>query len=98
MWSIPGEDEYWERRREEYENPKAFRRKSLWDDEEEPYYESGCLYLDEEVEEIEEKNGCGMSELYEDDLLDILMKQGIEAESATWDDGSCSIDYKIRVA
>ena len=32
MCGIPGEDEYWERRREEIENPRSFRRGMGWDD------------------------------------------------------------------
>lgn len=38
MCGVPGEDEYWERRREEWENPRAFRKCSAWD-EDEPIYE-----------------------------------------------------------
>lgn len=49
------EDEYWENRREEWENPRAYRKYNAWD-EDEPIYESGNLFLDGEIEEIE-KNG-----------------------------------------
>lgn len=38
---IPGEDEYWERRREEYENPRR-------DPDEEPELKTGTIYLDED--------------------------------------------------
>ncbi|MDO4305788.1 MAG: hypothetical protein Q4C77_03060 [Eubacteriales bacterium] len=99
MWGIPfDEDVYWERRREEWENPKAFCRRKPWD-EDEPVYESGTLYLDEEIEEIEAKRGYPMSELYEGDLLEILEElKGIEAESAVWVPGFDAIDYKIKIA
>lgn len=92
------EDTYWERRREEWENPKAFRRRNPWE-EDEPVYRSGTLYLDEEIEEIEAKRGYPMSELYEGDLLEILEElKGIVAESAVWVSGFDAIDYKIKIA
>lgn len=52
--NLINEDEYWERKREEWENPKAFRKRNPWD-EEEPIYEDGTIFLDEEIEEIEKK-------------------------------------------
>ena len=99
MWGIPfDEDAYWERRREEWENPKAFRRRNQWE-EDEPVYKSGTVYLDEEIEEIEAKRGYPMSELYEGDLLEILEElKGIVAESAVWVPGFDAIDYKIKIA
>ena len=89
MWGIPGEDEYWERRREEYENP---RRRY----DEEKVIERDRFYLDEEEEqeEIEGKYGCAISKLSEGDLLDIVLDFiGIEAESAEWDDKFQCIEY-----
>ena len=84
MCGIPGEDEYWERRREEWENPRTFRKCSIWD-EDEPVYENGNLFLDGEIEEIEKERGYPMEELYEGDLLEIVEKQkGIVADSAEW--------------
>lgn len=88
------EDAYWENVREELERP----RRKLWDDDF-PNYERKSLYLDDEIEEIEIKKGCSMTELYEDDLLDIVEEmEGVEADSAVWDEGYQSIDYTVRVA
>ena len=57
MRGIPGEDEYWEHRREEWENPRAFRKCSAWD-EDEPVYENGNLFLDGDLLDIvEEQKG-----------------------------------------
>lgn len=92
MWSIPNEDEYWERRREELEKPKAW-------DEYEPVYEDGNLFLDEEIEEIEKERGYSMEELYEGDLLEIMEEQkGIVADSAEWNSNCECIEYRYRVA
>ena len=92
------EDAYWERRREEWENPRAFRKRSEWD-EDEPVYESGTLFLDDEIEEIEKKRGWLMDELYEGDLLEIVEElKGIEAEDATWCDKMDAIEYRYRIA
>ena len=71
MCGMPGEDEYWERRREEREKPRAFRKSSAWD-EDEPIYKNGNLFLDGETEEIEKERGYPMEELYEGDLLEIV--------------------------
>lgn len=96
MCGIPGEDEYWERRREEWENPRAFRKPSIW---EEPVYENGSLFLDDEIEEIEKERGYPMEELYEGDLLEIMEEQeGIAADSAEWNRNYGCIDYRYRVA
>lgn len=98
MWSIPNEDEYWERRREEWENQRAFRKCSTWD-EDEPIYENGNLFLDGEIEEIEKERGYPMEELYESDLLDIVEEQkGIVADSAEWNDNWGCIEYRYQVA
>ncbi len=45
-----------ENRREEWENPRAYRKYNAWD-EDEPIYESGNLFLDGEIEEIEKRTG-----------------------------------------
>ena len=98
MWRIPlgGEDAYWVRCREERENSELFKRKSLWN-EEEPEYEIGTVFLDEEIEEIEKKRGFPMKELYEGDLLEILEElKGIIAENASWDETFDAIDYTVR--
>lgn len=98
MWSIPNEDEYWERRREEREKPRAFRKSSAWD-EDEPIYKNGNLFLDGEIEEIEKERGYPMEELYESDLLDIVEEQkGIVADSAEWNDNWGCIEYRYQVA
>lgn len=89
------EDEYWEHRREELENPRS--RYRGWD--EEPEYRTGTLFLDEEIEEIEAKRGYPMEELLEGDLLEILEEiKGIVAETAIWRSGWDAIDYTVRIA
>lgn len=98
MCGIQGEDEYWERRREEWENQRAFRKCSAWD-EDEPIYENGNLFLDGEIEEIEKERGYPIEELYESDLLDIVEEQkGIVADSAEWSGNRECIEYRYRVA
>lgn len=94
MWNIPNEDEYWERRREEVENPRGFRRKSEWD-EDEPEYELESLYLDEEIEAIEKEYECSMSELFEGDLMELVERlKKIIPVSAVWDDRFNCITYQ----
>lgn len=96
MCGISNEDEYWERRREEWENPRAFQKPGIWD---EPVYENGSLFLDDEIEEIEKRTGYPMEELYEGDLLEIVEEQkGIAADSAEWNSNYGCIDYRYRVA
>ena len=98
MCGIQGEDEYWERRREELENPRTFRSCSAWD-QDEPVYATGNLFLEEEIEEIEKARGYPMKELYEGDLLEIVEEQkGIVADSAEWNDNWDCIEYRYRVA
>lgn len=98
MCGIPGEGKYWERRREEWENPRTFRKRSSWD-EDDPLYENGNLFLDGEIEEIEKKRGYPMEELYEGDLLEIVEEQkGIVADSAEWNGRWACIEYRFRVA
>ncbi len=100
MWEV-NEDEYWERRREEFENPRAFHRRSEWDDwEDNDYeYEEDYLFLDEEVEDIEAEKGCEMCDLDEDDLLEIVEKrEQIEAAEAEWNGRIGAIVYKYKIA
>ncbi|MCD7866818.1 MAG: hypothetical protein LUG62_01155 [Clostridiales bacterium] len=93
-----GEDEYWERRREELENPMGFRRRSQWDDDW-PAYKDSRLYLDDEAEEIEAERGYPMEELAEGDLLEIVSdERGIVAVSAVWNASCGCIEYRYRVA
>lgn len=90
MIGLPNEDEYWERRREELENPKEAE---WWDDE--VVYEEGNLFLDEEIEALEKEYGCRMVKLSECELLDIVLEFcGISAHSAEWNDGYGCISYK----
>ncbi len=96
MREIPNEDAYWERRREEWENRNIFG-KYPWD-EVEPGYESGTVYLDEEIEEIEAQKGYLMDELTEGDLLEVLEDtKGIIAETAVWRTEFDAIDYTMIV-
>ena len=96
MRGVPfDEDAYWERRREEWENPRTFR--SPWD-EGEPMYEPGYAFLDEKLEDIETEKGWPIEELAEADLLEILEEErGIVAETAKWNPRMHSIDYTVRV-
>ena len=89
MWGIPfDEDAYWERRREEYENPRR-------DPDEEPEPVRDTLFLDEEIDDIEAKYGCTMAQLDEDELLEIVKEfLGIDAEEAVWDEQYLGIEYK----
>lgn len=87
MWLIPNEDEYWERVREQREAPSKYAK---------PYLEQEYLFLDDEIEELEEKYGCSMEELYEGDLEDIVLEmKGIVPESASYDSGMTCIVYKF---
>ena len=98
MCGIQGEDEYQERRREEWENPRTFRSCSARD-QDEPVYATGNLFLEEEIEEIEKARGYPMKELYEGDLLEIVEEQkGIVADSEEWNDNWDCIEYRYRVA
>lgn len=89
MYGLPDEDAYWERRREEYENP---RRPPDWA----PEPESGWLFLDEEADDLETEYGCKLAELFEGDLFDLLdrfINDKKEWLSAVWDDSMCGIKY-----
>ena len=93
---IRGEDEYWEWFRECMENR---RRPKPGDDDYEPEYEKGRLYLDEHLEEVEQDRGWPMEELNEGDLLEIIYEfLGIDAESARWDPDFYCIEYSHKVA
>lgn len=90
------EDAYWERRREEWENPRAFRKRSEWD-EDEPVYETESLYLDEEIDEIEAEYKCSMKELFEGDLMELVERfKKIIPVSAVWDECFDCITYKYE--
>ncbi len=89
MWGMPDEDAYWERRREEWENPP----KHPWD--EAPEMVKKSLYLDFELDEIEAKYGVGIQQLDEEELLEIVEKfLGIQAEEACWNDSFGCVEYK----
>lgn len=86
---VPNEDAYWEAVRERMENP---RRPPDW----EPEPESDCLYLDDELDDIEAEYGCKLTELREVDIMGILdrfLKDGREWLSAVWDEAMCGIQY-----
>lgn len=86
MWHID-EDAYWERVREEREAPSKYA---------EPYLEREYLFLDDEIEGLEEKYGCSLEELYEGDLEDIVLEmRGIVPESAEYDSSSLCIVYRF---
>lgn len=88
MWLIPNEDEYWERRREEYE--RQF-------EPEYPVTVKDTVFLDEELEEIEERYQCSIGELYEADLIDIVQElTGIVPDTAIWVENFCGIDYEYQ--
>ena len=95
-WEIPNEDQYWENVRESLENP---RRPLPGDWDYEPEYEKAYLFLDEELDEIEEKHGYPIEELTEGDLLDIVYEfLKIDAEDARWDPKSMCIEYRYQIA
>lgn len=91
MYEIPWEDQYWERKREEYENPK---RDPDW----EPEPERDWLFLDEELDDLEAEYECQLTELPEGDLLDIVEKMtGIIAIVANYNPMMYGIEYKYKV-
>lgn len=88
MWSIPDEDAYWERRREEYE--KQF-------EPEYPLKVNDTVYLDEELDELEERYQCKIEELTEADLVDIVQElTGILPDTAKYVQNFCGIDYEYQ--
>lgn len=87
----PDEDAYWERRREEYENPKR--------DFEEPRFENDTLFLDDVVDDLEQRFGCMMQELGEPDLEDIVQElTGIIPDRARFNERLLGIDYRYDTA
>ena len=65
MWSIPNEDEYWERRREEHERvPKDWK----------PEPERQILSLDDELDDLEKEYGCKLEDLNEPDIEEIVFR------------------------
>ncbi len=89
------EDAYWERRREELENPALFHRQSLWDESERVEQEEANLFLDEEVDEIEKQYKCPMNELSESELMDIVERhKKIDPVMAEWDSRFECIVYR----
>lgn len=90
------EDAYWERRSEEWENPRAFRKRNEWD-EDEPVYETENLYLDEEIDDIEAEYKCQMKELFEGDLMELVERfKKIIPVSAVWDECFDCITYQYE--
>lgn len=90
------EDAYWERVREERENPKR-RPYDEW--ESEPEYESANLYLEDDMSDLEDEWDCQMAELSESDLMDIVKEYlGIKTESARWDPKRLCINYTYQTA
>jgi len=82
------EDIYYDRLFDEYE-----RRKEQTEEE---FPEESWLFLDDETDEIEEKAGCRMEELYEADLFEILdrmVEPAREWISAAWDRSMWGIRY-----
>ena len=77
MWSIPNEDEYWERRREEYERvPKDWK----------PEPERQILSLDDELDDLEKEYGCKLEDLNEPDIEEIVFRiRGEYPMSAEYD-------------
>lgn len=92
IYGIPfDEDAYWERRREEYENPKHVPD---W----KPEPEREWLFLDDELDDLEEEYGCGLHELPEGDLSEIVEKMtGIYPETAKYDPRMYGIEYEYEL-
>ena len=90
-YEIPWEDEYWERRREEYENPK---RDPDW----KPEPERDWLFLDEELDDLEAEYKCKLTELFEGDLIEIVERMtGIIPETAIYDPRMYGIRYEYEL-
>lgn len=87
MWSIPNEDEYWERRREEYERvPKDWK----------PEPERQILSLDDELDDLEKEYGCKLEDLNEPDVEEIVLRiRGEYPISAEYDPAFIAIFYKV---
>ena len=87
MWSIPNEDEYWERRREEYERvPKDWK----------PEPERQILSLDDELDDLEKEYGCKLEDLNEPDIEEIVFRiRGEYPKSAEYDPAFIAIFYQV---
>lgn len=84
-------DEYLERRREEWENPKHI-------DSLDPAPESKWLYLDDVLEDLESRYGCKLSDLPDGDLEDIVIEMtGIYPDSVRYDDRMYGIKYEYKL-
>lgn len=85
MYSIPGEDEHWERVREELESRYL-----------EPEPRSELISLDDELDDLEKEYGCSIRELGEPDLEDIVFRiKGIYPIEASYDENFLAIFYKV---
>lgn len=87
MQGIPGEDEYWERVREERERvPDGWKP--------EPVEE--LVTLDDELEDLEKEYGCKLEDLDETDIEDIVYRLcGEYPLSAEYDPVLIAILYKV---
>ena len=81
------EDEYWERRREEYERvPKDWK----------PEPERQILSLDDELDDLEKEYGCKLEDLNEPDIEEIVFRiRGEYPMSAEYDPAFIAIFYKV---
>ena len=81
------EDEYWERRREEYERvPKDWK----------PEPERQILSLDDELDDLEKEYGCKLEDLNEPDIEEIVFRiRGEYPISAEYDPAFIAIFYKV---
>ena len=81
------EDEYWERRREEYEKvPKDWK----------PEPERQILSLDDELDDLEKEYGCKLEDLNEPDIEEIVFRiRGEYPMSAEYDPAFIAIFYKV---
>ena len=87
MCGLPGEDEYWERRREEFEQIPAGWR---------PEPKKQVLSLDEEIDDLEKEYGCKLEDLDEPDFEDIVFRiRGEYPLQAEYDPRFLAIFYKI---
>lgn len=90
MWSTPNEDEYWERRREEYERvPKDWK----------PEPERQILSLDDELDDLEKEYGWKLEELGEPDLEEIVHRlRGEYPAEAKYEPDWIAIFYRLDAA
>ena len=86
MWSIPGEDEYWERVRERTEASQQTGTALVKE----------SLSVDDEYEEIKEQYGYPVEDLNESDLCEIEQRFcSIDPETAMWDERRSCIVYEF---